>query len=205
MSEARMTTSTPKPWLSRVFVIAMFAWILAFGVGALIFSLIRQPGEKEIVSPFKPWDGVWEGEFVALKSTGEIVRRVRVRQEWRHIAASKDFRQEGHFMVTDAATGVAEEEKALHKCAFDLTGLERRVIKRNGGVVIELDGRQEGGRIVWSRSIPGATETFREWIDGDTYHVEGEGAYGEAGAEQLTYVGLYRRVGQTIAATPAQN
>jgi hypothetical protein len=111
------------------------------------------------------------------------------------VPSDDQFRQEGHFTVTDVATGEAKEEKALNTASFELTDLECKVYKEKGSVMEVFGGTMEGGVITWSRDIPGARETFREWIEGDTYYIEGEGLYGDpATAEPLTFRAAYRRV-----------
>lgn len=182
---------------SRLLVFALLGWIVIFGAGALWVSVRPQSGAELRESPFKPWDGTWEGEFEGFDPAGERVTHLRVRQRYRHVPSDDQFRQEGHFTVTDVATGEVKEEKTLKTASFELTELQRKVYKEKGSVMEVFDGVDEGGSITWKRDIPGAKETFREWIEGDTLSIEGEGVYGDpATVEPLTIRASYRRVGE---------
>lgn len=191
-----------RPWLSRLFVGAIFLWIIGFGLGALILSMNPPKGGREVASPFKPWEGEWEGELAAFNAmTGAAVSRTTYRQTFRHVAAGKDFRQEGHFEAADAATGKAEEEKLLNQCQFDGTGLRRKTLKHHGGVVIEYRGSVGPAGILWWRAIPGAIETLSERVEGDRYFVEGYGIYG--GPDQfVVFMGEFRRAGARPTTAP---
>jgi hypothetical protein len=198
--ETETSSAEPKPRgasiaASRVVVIAVFSWIALFGAGAFWVSLQIPEGAELRESPFREWDGVWEGEFEGFNAEGERVTHIRVRQRYRHIPNEDEFRQEGHFTVTDIATGETEEEKALNSAAFDGTNLRCKVFKKKGSVVEEHMGEKEDGEITWTRDIPGAKETFREWIEGDTYFIEGEGLYGDREtATPIRFEAAYHRV-----------
>ncbi len=180
---------------SRILVIVLFSWIGLFGAGALWVSLQPKANAIRVESPFREWDGVWEGEFEGFNTEGERVTHIRVRQRYRHVPNEDEFRQEGHFTVTDVATGTVEEEKALNAAAFDGTNLRCKVYKKKGSVMEEHTGTKENGVITWTRDIPGAKESFREWIEGDTYFIEGEGLYGDReSASPITFKAAYHRV-----------
>lgn len=180
---------------SRILVIVLFGWIGVFGLGAVWISLQTPEGAELRKSPFHEWDGVWEGDFEGFNPAGERVTYIRVRQRYRHVPSDDQFRQEGHFAVTDVETGERREEKALNAADFDGENLECTVYKRKGSVVEHYQGVKQDGVITWTRDIPGAKETFREWIEGDTYYIEGEGLYGDpATAEPLTFRAAYHRL-----------
>ena len=193
-----MTDTEPgtKPLVSKLIVIGIFASIIVFGVAALITSLAPPEAGGEVVeSPFKAWDGVWEGEFTTYAWNGEPVRRLKVRQTYEHVYAEDNFRQEGRFVITDLETGETTTEKAINTAQFNGSRLKCQVLKDNGKRVVTHRGRIEDGYIFWSHNLPGDFETFREWIDGDTYFIEGYGIYGDrATAQPLLMVGRYRRV-----------
>lgn len=180
---------------SKVLVIGLFAWIIGFGVFSLWKSTTPPAGAEIVESPFKPWDGVWEGEFVTYDYDGTPVQRLHVRQSYRHVNAKKKFRQEGEIENTDLESGEKTREIVIHTANFDRTGLRGRVLRKNGRQVIERTGRLEDGYLFWSRSKPGTVETYRQWIEGDVYHVEGTGLYGDpATAKPMRFVGRYRRI-----------
>lgn len=180
---------------SRLLVFALFGWIGLFAAGAVWISLRPREGAELRESPFKEWDGTWEGEIEVFNAAGERISHARVTRRFRHVPSDDQFRQEGHFRVIDEATGETREEKALSTASFGLSGLERKVYKEKGSVVEAFQGGKDGPAITWSRDIPGAKESFREWIDGDTYHMEGEGVYGDpAAGESKTYRGSFLRV-----------
>jgi len=180
---------------SKLVVTALFLWIGIFGVGTFLKSMSPPEGSTRLVSPFKPWDGNWEGEFSVTNAKGEVITRLNVKQRYRHVMADERFEQEGHFEVTNLATGEMEIEKALNSSEFDGTGMHCKVFKKNGAVVEEHVGRFEGEVLIWSRDESFAKEEFREWIEGDVYFIEGEGMYGDLEtAEALTMHGEYKRV-----------
>lgn len=182
-------------WKSRVVVFAFFAWIALFGLGALWVSL-RLPKNAEIrESPFRSWDGSWEGKLESFDSEGQLVSREEVKGEYRHVPADKEFRQEGHFEATDAQTGEISDERSLSSASFERKDLRRKTYKNMGSVMILMDGTlNEDGSITWKRNIPGAKESFREWIEGGTLHLEGTALYGDGDAvTTTTFQGEYRR------------
>lgn len=180
---------------SRVLVVILFSWIGLFVVAAVWVSLQTPKGAELRRSPFHQWDGVWEGEFERFDAQGERIAHLRVRQRYRHVVSDDRFRQEGHFTMTDMATGETRREKALKTAEFDGTGLERRDYRRKGSVVEHYDGVKEEGVVTWTRDIPGAKETIREWIEGETYYLEGEGVYGDpATAERITFRAEFQRI-----------
>lgn len=180
---------------SRALVVILFGWIGVFAVAALWISLQTPEGAELRKSPFHEWDGVWEGEFEGFNPAGERVTHLRVQQRYRHVVSDDQFRQEGHFTVTDIPSGEERQEKALNAADFDGTNLECTVYKRKGSVVEHYEGVKEDGVITWTRDIPGAKESFREWIEDDTYYIEGEGLYGDPEtAEPLTFKAAYHRV-----------
>jgi hypothetical protein len=119
-----------------------------------------------------------------------------VRREFRHVPSDDQFRQEGQFRLTEPETGVVKTEKGLHSADFDLTNLGRKVFREKGSVLEVYAGEKDGrGVITWSRDIPGVSESFREWVEGDTFYVEGESHYSDPATTQtLTIRGVYRRV-----------
>ncbi|MBI3736370.1 hypothetical protein HY256_07635 [Candidatus Sumerlaeota bacterium] len=193
------------PWVSRILVLALLGWIGGFAVLSYIKSLSPPPESKAIVSPFKPWDGVWEGDLVTVGPDGREVHHVHLKQEFRHVVSDtgfrsragddKVFRQEGHFEATDTATGKKDHEAEMKTSDAEMKILRSRVIRKKGQEVIYREGRIEGGGIVWNCSMPNARETFREWIEGDVYHLEGEAAYGNSSTTQPLHLkGEFRRV-----------
>ncbi len=182
-------------WVSRLLVIVLLLWISGFGVLALIKALSVPATAQSVASPFKAWDGVWEGELATYKFTGEPVSKVKVRQDYRHVLADKEFQQEGHFEITDPKTGKTVRESALYSADFELKTIRCKIIRKNGGEVIFRTGKIEGNYLFWSRSAPSVLESFREWVEGDAHCVEGSGIYGDkATAEPVVFVGRYRKV-----------
>ncbi len=182
------------PWVSRALVLGFVVWIVGFGAVALFRSLNQSGAEVTVESPFKPWEGVWSGELVTLDADGKEVKRVRVRQTYRHVLADKDFRQEVHIEVTDPATGKTELDRTLNSADFKGAWMKRKTIRANGHETIKYVGRIENGAVIWNRSLPGIEETFREWIEGDVSRVEGTGVYSGEKPETLKFVGEFRRV-----------
>lgn len=203
---------------ARAYVIAFVVWVAGFGAWGLSKALSPVPGAVVVESPFKAWDGKWAGEFVVSKEkTGEVVRRLKVEQRYRHVLAKErrdyrvteengrprgrfvkvgSFEQEGHFRIEDPATGEVQHEKALNSSDIEMKDLRCKVVKDRGREIVEHTGRIENGKLVWSRDVPGvARETFVEWIEGDVYFIEGTGVYGDpATAEPLILRGRYERV-----------
>lgn len=191
----------PKPlWkrilASRALVIFLFAWPLAFALTGVFLSLKSDPpGARTVTSPFKAWDGEWEGELVTRRPDGAEVSRVRATQTFRHVPAKKEFHQEAHFNVTDAKTGEAGLDRQLNRTDFELKNLRRKLIRKNGNDTAMYGGRIEGDRLIWSRHGPGYSEEITEWVEGDVYHVRGKVSYGvEPNVEELVFEGEYRRV-----------
>lgn len=197
MNEPTKNTQTPGTprWVSKALMVFLFMWIGAFALTAYWQSKKLNEGAQTFVSPFRDWDGTWEGEFLVFNAAGEEINRLRVRQEYHHEPAEENFMQLGAFEVTDPATGETKKENAINTAEFDGTDLRCKVIK-DGGHVIELhQGSIEDGKLVWRRQTTEVDEAFYEWIDGDTYYIDGEGKYGDlATAELLKFEGRYRRV-----------
>ncbi len=174
---------------------AITCFIGGFVVLTFIRSLIPYEDTQRIESPFAAWEGIWEGEFATYDSSGEKIDEIHVRQIYKHLALEDEFHQKGVFTITDPKTGEQREELAANTADFDGTNLVCRVASDGGRALTVHTGRIEGEHIIWSRDIPGTIESFDEWIDGDTYFIEGTGTYGDrTTAEPLTFVGRYHRV-----------
>jgi hypothetical protein len=180
---------------SRALVIGLFGWIVLFGAGALWVSMRIPDGAELRESPFKLWDGIWEGEVEIFGEDGVRQAHVRVRREFRHVASDDQFRQEGQFRVTDVETGEEKQEKGLHSAEFDRTNLARKVFKEKGSVMEVFTGEQdERGAITWRREIPGLKESYREWLEGDAGYLEGKAEFSDPlTTRTLIYRGVYRR------------
>lgn len=195
-------------WISKLLVIGLFGWILGFGVLAWMRATSEPPELKTLRSPFAPLDGAWEGDYVIMDTTGRVVHSSRVRREFRHVLpgfklrdrGEIEFRQEGHFDVTNADTGETTLERVLSVHNAGDGRYTRKVIRHNGRDSFELRGRVEGDWIIWSRETPDLVESFRERVAGDEYIVDGTGTYDDSGTSAtLTFRGRFTRVGPEIA------
>lgn len=203
MTPSEETDSPKAGGISKIIVLIIALWIVGFMIFAVIWSRSPAPSIKTVVSPFKPWDGEWEGESTTTVD-GKTVTKSKARLQFRHINAEKNFRQEGHADITDES-GKAESGEFIFTADYDCKNLVRRVLTREGRRTDDYQGKAEGDVIVWSRDIPGTTETFRQWVEGDTLHVEGSGVYaGPAGEEKRTYSATYKKVPTEAAAEEAK-
>lgn len=170
--------------------------IVAFGAFALYKSQEPPPNSELIVSPFQPWDGVWEGQMVSKNEAGDTIATENVRFDFRHINARKNFRQEGHVIRTNAETGERSEEDFVHTAYFRGSDkLARRVLTKDRRKAVDFEGyADEQGVITWKREIFELNETRREWIEGDVWHVEGTLSERLPEERTVTYRAEYRRI-----------
>lgn len=183
---------------SKLLVLFLFAWIFGFAGLAIFESLSPPIGAQSIESPFKKWDGVWEGELVTSKWSGEEVERLRVRVELKHGYEKEAFRQEGRFQIENVRTGEKRSESSVNTALIykgELGRLKSQILRNEGREVADYAGRIEGKSLFWSRNTPGTMESIREWIEGGTYGIEGVRIQGDrATSEPLRFYARYQRV-----------
>jgi hypothetical protein len=205
------------PSSSRILVVFLVVWIAGFIALARWCSMLPpSEGDETVVSPFKPLDGEWTGEWAVYPAedlnpppdwrgqwidawtdyapAGEPIERRRERRAFLHLTDDKAFRQEGRIRPADADPDGPAETLIIHTSTFRGEELRRRAFVEDGRRLIQFLGVPDGEAIVWSTFGPRGVEAAREWVEGDVYLVRGVRI--EGGAPSTTpifYIGLFRR------------
>ena len=173
---------------------ARFRLIVGVAGLALLILTTTDPGQHSSENPFAPWNGIWQGEFVAYGADGEIRYRMRVEQKYTQIGMDL---QRGVF-VNRVAGKEAETVHAVNTVEDGKLFCRVRSIDNKGkaiGPVREHQGRLVGpGHIFWYSDLgDGKFESFNERVDGTSYTIHGVGVYGPHPEDRHLFEARYTR------------
>lgn len=145
--------------------------------------------------PFSPWNGRWQGEFVAYDIEGNERYRLQVNQDY--APAGPD--QQRAVFLNRSADGSVETVHAVNLVRDGQLICRVRTIGADGkpmGELIEHRGRHVGpGHIIWHRRIgENGFETFNEIVTGDTYWIHGVAMKNGDPSRAEIFEGRYVRV-----------
>jgi hypothetical protein len=141
------------------------------------------------------WNGTWRGTFVAWDASGRELQRIDVEQTYRTVDATtqsvtiRDTLADGT-VIEGNGRNVAERgsDGAVRlRCSVAKSNGER--VEHLGRIVTGPTGRTE---LIWYSDAADRSETFREWIDGATYSIQGMARYGST---LVLMAGTYSRSG----------
>ena len=174
-------------------------------IGRLVAGMVRGFGPAEVIyfdtatipAEVEAELDVRSVGFEELLETSDIVTvHVPLYSDTRGFMNARAFslmKETAIFVNTDRQTGEVTRQTAKNSIQDGKLLCE---VQNSDGSVSTHSGRIEDGYLFWSHVSNQKIESFREWVDGEVYYIEGFGVYGGVA---FMFVGKYKRVGATEA------